>query len=457
MLRVGLCSLAVVMVRAGLYFPEPSEAEYWGNGTMTEAPYAVPRFSIADMNRTKFDELVIAGRAFVVSGVGDASPMHGWNCDTFREDPSFSGAEMQMMYAKGGGAPFVGFKTDWMKQANPSGAADEEAPQKAPFYWGIKDVQYNDGGTSPTWRKAMLQKVRAHTAVPPFMDAANKGQLYTTPEFWFAVHGAGAKAHIDTHVQTTMSLQLASRKRWRIGFMPERMLQHLSMLYKDGSVYTHGTPWVPTHDLVLEEGEALFIPPGFIHETHNLGEECAASVTYQFSVPMATGLYSTFMGRVRRTPDIWESWPLLREWATMGMHQHEASPAKMFAKVDRDSDGIVTMQELSMLRDLERSRPSDILTFLDMDRDGAISIEEFKAQHRRWASLEEDAMSDESNPDLGIGVGVDQMHYEVLEDVDNHPRFASTLERFQRSRMAEEHKLAEERKLAALRQPRDEV
>ena len=76
MLRVGLCSLAVVMVRAGLYFPEPSEAEYWGNGTMvsvtlsinfnfnracccqTEAPYAVPRFSIADMNRTKFDELV---------------------------------------------------------------------------------------------------------------------------------------------------------------------------------------------------------------------------------------------------------------------------------------------------------------------------------------------------------------------------------------------------------------
>ena len=35
----------------------------------------------------------------------------------------------------------------------------------------------------------------------------------------------------------------------------------------------------------------------------------------------------------------------------------------------------------------------------------------------RWASLEKDAMSDESNPDLGIRVGVDQMHYEVLEAV----------------------------------------
>ena len=37
----------------------------------------------------------------------------------------------------------------------------------------------------------------------------------------------------------------------------------------------------------------------------------------------------------------------------------------------------------SIMPCLQRSRPSDILTFLDMDRDGAISIEEFKAQHRR--------------------------------------------------------------------------
>ena len=60
------------------------------------------------------------------------------------------------------------------------------------------------------------------------MSKANKRDFYTTPEFWFSVRtsatrlvliaalqapGAGAKAHIDTHVQSTMSLQLSGSKR----------------------------------------------------------------------------------------------------------------------------------------------------------------------------------------------------------------------------------------------------
>jgi len=171
------------------------------------------------------------------------------------------------------------FKSGWDQASAPSGAADSTAPQKAPFYWGIKDVQYNDGNQSPTWRKSMLEKVRRHTTVPPFMDPRNKRDLFRTPEFWFAEHGAGAKAHVDTHVETTMSLQLASRKRWRIGYIPDRRKQHLSMLYHDGSVYAHGK-WVPHHDLILEKGEALFVPPAFIHETHNLGNPNPSTVTH---------------------------------------------------------------------------------------------------------------------------------------------------------------------------------
>lgn len=329
---------------------ETGASAYWGDGKTLEAPFPIPRYNASSLSRKQFDTLVRDGKAFVVTGVGDASPMKGWSCDTFQKDPEFSKAEMQMMYAEGGGAPFVAFKSDWMQQANPSGAADKQAPQKAPFYWGIKDVQYNDGGQSRTWRKAMLEKVRKNTKVPSFMDERNKRDLFTTPEFWFAVSGAGAKAHIDTHIQTTMSLQLASRKRWRIGFMPARQMQHLSMLYKDGAVYTHGKEWIPTHDLILETGEALFIPPGFIHETTNLGHSCAASVTYQFSKPMATSLYRRFLPRVRRTPDIWESWPLLREWASFGMWENEEEPGEIFDRLDKNKDAKLTVREASMSR-----------------------------------------------------------------------------------------------------------
>ena len=35
-----------------------------------------------------------------------------------------------------------------------------EAPKTAPFYWGIKDVQYNDGSTSRTWKQSMLAKAK---------------------------------------------------------------------------------------------------------------------------------------------------------------------------------------------------------------------------------------------------------------------------------------------------------
>jgi hypothetical protein len=43
--------------------------------------------------------------------------------------------------------------------------------------------------------------------------------------------------------------------------------------------------WVPSYELVLKKGEGLIFPPGFVHETKNVGDVCAASVTYQFEYP----------------------------------------------------------------------------------------------------------------------------------------------------------------------------
>merc|ERR1711879_684259 len=70
----------------------------------------------------------------------------------------------------------------------------------------------------------------------------------------------------------------------------------------------------------LQPGEALFFPPGFVHETLNLDTavgSCSASVTFQFNAPKATRLYRKFLPRVRRTADIHEAWPLLEQWASL--------------------------------------------------------------------------------------------------------------------------------------------
>merc|ERR1712176_1436564 len=116
------------------------------------------------------------GKVFVVEDVGRDWPMAAWDCEYFRTDATFSKAEMNQQYAESGGGDFVGFKDDWLKKQSPSGAADEEAPKVAPFYWGIKDVQYPDAHRSKTWKKAMRKKA-------------------------------------------TISLQLAGTKRWRLGYM----------------------------------------------------------------------------------------------------------------------------------------------------------------------------------------------------------------------------------------------
>ncbi|CAK0853708.1 unnamed protein product [Prorocentrum cordatum] len=84
--------------------------------------------------------------------------MASWDCDFFRKDSLFGQAEINAQYAGGGGSPFVGFRSDWLGAERKSGAKDADAPKVAPFYWGIKDVQYSDAQRSKTWKKAMLKK-----------------------------------------------------------------------------------------------------------------------------------------------------------------------------------------------------------------------------------------------------------------------------------------------------------
>merc|ERR1712118_653941 len=101
--------------------------------------------------------------------------------------------------------------------------------------------------------------------------------------------------------------------------MDARKAPFLAMIYKDGDVYKEKVRWSPHFNVTLKPGEALFFPPGTIHETLNLnqGASCAASVTFQFEAPMATRYHRRFFPRVRRTADIHEAWPLIANWATL--------------------------------------------------------------------------------------------------------------------------------------------
>ncbi|CAE7674607.1 unnamed protein product [Symbiodinium pilosum] len=263
----------------------------------------------------------------------------------------------------------------------------------------LTDVQFED---RPGWTKAMLRRVAKSFKVPDFMHPERTARDFgATPEFWFGTGKAGAKAHMDSHVQATVSVQISGRKRWRLMPLRQRDAPFLAMIYSDGQPYENDEGWQPLFEIVLEPGEGLFFPPGMIHETMNVGDVCASSVTFQFNYPYAARFYRRFFPRVRYTADIGESWVLIKEWARLGLHgdkkgkgepydqaRQRADVGKHFAKLDKDGDGRLTEAELSFLD----SPAINAIAWHDLDGDEAISLEEFREGFAYWSDVTSSAI-----------------------------------------------------------------
>jgi len=175
-----------------------------------------------------------------------------------------------------------------------------------------------------------------------------------SPEFWFSMPGAGAKAHMDMHCESTMSIQLDGTKRWRIGLASATDESLPTGAYGDGMAYGREGGWTPTYDFELQKGEALFFPPAFIHESNNVGTTCAASITHQYSFPMAAGFFRAWWPRTRRLGDMNECWGKISSWANLGKHGVAGVPTAearkqagaLWGSLHKDGDGVVTVKEM---------------------------------------------------------------------------------------------------------------
>lgn len=328
--------------------------------------------------------------------------MRSWDCTFFQSDPEFKKAAMNHQYASGAGRE-TKLGDDWQADRTSSGAENDTAPQIAPFYWGIKDVQYEKRSG---WQMSMLKRVAQNFKVPPFMDPERTaGSFSRTPEFWFGSGSAGAKAHMDSHVQATLSVQIAGTKRWRLMPLRERRASFLGMMYSDGQPYSNDEGWRPYFDILLKPGDGLFFPPGMIHETKNIGDACSSSVTFQFDSPFAARFYRRFFPRVRRTADIHESWVIIRDWARLGMagdekgrgasYEEAKGPETQkaleahFRKLDADGNGALIAAELE--RPLRR-HGQNALAWHDFDGDGSISLEEFLEGFAYWSGITDEVI-----------------------------------------------------------------
>jgi len=272
---------------------------------------------------------------------------------------------------------------------------DPESPPFAPFYWGIREHHSVDIGP-PDVVKRIRKLIRG--SLPKCMDRKNAQAVFDLSEFWLGARGTGARAHMDAHCSCTLSLVLGGERRWRIG-PPPRMPKGAGrspdddVYFDDGIAYRHG--WKPMFDFTVKEGEAILMPPGWIHETLNTGEGCTAALTMQFQLPPPVRYFRSYYPRLRRIGDLHACWRDMMSWGAAGTRMQppaEGKAQEAGAKVFDDKHDSFTPEELM---------------FYDVDRDGKVSRQEFVGVFAAWSATERAVRSERALHDIRVDVDLE--------------------------------------------------
>merc|ERR1711933_60609 len=148
---------------------------------------------------------------------------------------------------------------------------------------------------------------------------------------------------MDQHCESTYALQLSGTRRWRVGWVPpvKKGSFYPEGTYSDGRIYGKG--YQPPLEVEVREGQGFFMPSGFLHETVNIGDTCAASLTVQFRDPVPARYFRKMLRHLRRTGDFGECWELLRNVAALGKGAQPGQP--QVSSLDKDGDGKISRAE----------------------------------------------------------------------------------------------------------------
>lgn len=357
--------------------PETLETEYF-EGVPGQEP---PRLK-GPVSPETFEQAARSGKVLILENASAGMALEGWSCERLAQE--FPDAKMRREY-------------DWVKNpedrnlqvfskvswtstleqgedASERLRQDSSAPPFAPFYWGVREHRNGDVGSKKVVKR--IQELIA-SSVPNFMDKQNAASLFDNAEFWMGAKGTGARAHMDSHCISTLSVVLHGERRWRIGPVP-RLAKGAGrspdgeVVFDDGVAYQLG--WKPMFEFSLKEGEAVLFPPGWIHETLNTAEGCTVALTTQFDIPIPVRYYRTFYNRLRRVGDLNACWEWMVGWPG-------AKPSKDLSKAKSVAEQLFT-KKVAKLSQQE-------LDFFDLNEDGNVTQEEFIDTFVAWTATEQ--------------------------------------------------------------------
>lgn len=380
---------------------EPLLRDFFGLNGSHSGPGVVER--VSNISIMDFDRLARSGMPFVIVDGGRDSPMKSWSCEHMQKQ--FADVRFRSEYGNSEiNKDLLG--SDWTRQKRrikgrklPPGA-----PKFAAFYSDVVKARKQEPERQWGKKKAAVAMEKAivdATTVPYFLHNDNIREMKQNPEFWLQPPETGSMAHMDEHCISTMATTLSGVKRWRLASIPNK--PH-PQGYFDGLVYERNE-WDPFLQFETRPGETVIFPPGMIHEGLSVGEDCVASITYQFPFPAPVAYWRTFFPRIRRTLDMRNCLSQIQGWATLNDRSFRPKPyaealtyAKGVAKrVDSNSDLQLSVDEVSARLGGQRKRGPALLDawhYHDINGDGKVEVSEFVENFAVWSAVELKAQQD---------------------------------------------------------------
>lgn len=381
---------------------------------------AAPMLRVRNLQDADFQELVRRAYPFIVDDCVPEGGLRDMPCSEYgRRWPR---EHMRAEYTPGQHHIFLEDPT-WYSEQKPTATVPKHLslgkPLSGPYIWHVKD-ETDLPETKPT--------IAAMFPVPYFLNssALNANEARDSFEFWFVLENGGSQAHADAYCETTISMQLRGRKKWRLGAFPNITNAFQPYMFHDGEIYDYDQFWQPEHEEVVEPGQCMVFPMGYIHETYvgdgDAGEDgCSVASTFQFQEPQPIFQWRNFLARwglshySRDEPCLHRMAPYFNldfgsKWAGTDEREVLEASAKVFASIDADGDGKLTLHELMPRFRRQPFQPpwtlsipphvikevmgekvawvaEDALLLHDLDGDGSVSLAEYQEGVLKFAAV----------------------------------------------------------------------
>lgn len=346
--------------------------------------------SMKSLSRSELDEIIRRGVPTLFKDIASGfSDLKDLSCGRFAEKwPStsmraeYTGSSEEVMVQ-------LGDKNSWINSTRaPSGVtipadcdtedSKNSRPSVSPFVLHIKDRV----------KRSIKQEIsKMFPGIPQaqspdhqtLLDAHSRDSI----EFWFQQVGGGTFAHNDGYCHSVMSVQLRGKKKWTFMLSPE-----ISDLSRDvfdefdSGIYRSGVhSWTPDFEMVLEEGDAVLFPPGYMHETRTIegpsgstDDQCATSMTFNVPIPMPSRFIRTFLNRFSASPEVSHCMNRWESYVTMNSTLIDWEPPfttstlpdslvnNIFELVDSNKDLKITLDELEKYF---TSKDANVVGFFD--------------------------------------------------------------------------------------------